>query len=137
MNAYLHLVGPINFNLSSNAVRRAGLDYWDELNLTIHESPQKFIKWLGNREPWLVTKHGKLRFDSPEYGDEDILVFGSETRGIPQEWHVRWPERAIYIPILGNVRSYNLANTVSVVLAQASIAADIFGMIQERGRLKK
>ena len=64
--------------------------------------------------------------DRPGYLDEDILVFGSETKGLPQSWIDRWPERTVYVPILGKIRNYNLANTVSVVLAHASLKAGIY-----------
>ena len=127
MNACLHIVRPIGFELSKNAVRRAGLDYWDELNLTVHDSPEEFLEWLGNREPWLITKHGTLRYDKGEYKNEDILIFGSETRGLPRDWLLKWSDRTVYVPVLGTIRSYNLANIVSIVLAQASLKAGLFG----------
>ncbi len=126
MNARLHIVGPLTFDLSENAVKRAGLDYWDDLKLTLHDGPDEFLGWLGNIKPWLVTKFGGKRYDSPAYGSEDVLVFGSETKGLPGEWLERWPERTVYVPIIGNVRSYNLANTVSVVLAHASWKSGIY-----------
>ena len=126
MNAHLHIIGPIGFDLSDNAVKRAGLDYWDDLNLKVHENSEEFLEWLGSRKPWLVTKHGTRRYDKPEYIDEDVLVFGSEISGLPQDWLARWPERTLSVPILGNVRSYNLANTVSILLAQANLEAGIY-----------
>lgn len=126
MNAHLHIIGPINFNLSDNAVKRAGLDYWDDLNLKVHENSEEFLGWLGSRKPWLVTKHGTLRYDKPEYKDEDVLVFGSEISGLPQDWLSRCPERTLSVPIMGNVRSYNLANTVSIILAHANLKAGIY-----------
>ncbi len=126
MNSMLHIIKPVGFDLSSNAVRRAGLDHWDDLKLTVHENPDRFLNWLGNRTPWLITKVGTLRYDTPEYNDEDVLVFGSEIRGLPQEWLKRWSDRTVHIPILGEVRSYNLANSVSIVLAEASLKAGLF-----------
>lgn len=126
MNAHLHIVGPIRFDLSKGAAKRAGLDYWEHLRLTVHDSPSLFLQWLGDREPWLITRHGRLRYDSPGYRDEDILIFGSETRGLPQEWLEQWLERTVYLPMLGQIRSYNLSNTVAVVLSQASLTAGIF-----------
>jgi tRNA (cytidine/uridine-2'-O-)-methyltransferase len=98
MNAFLHIIGPTTIDLSHKAVRRAGLDYWDELKLIVHESPEEFFAWLGDREPWLVTRYGGIRYDKPEYKDDDILVFGSETRGLPQGWIDRWSERTVYVP---------------------------------------
>ena len=129
MNARLHIIGPIAFDLSDRAVRRAGLDYWDELDLAVHETPGEFLEWLGPREPWLATKHGILRYDEPHYRDSDVLIFGSETGGLPPEWIERWRGRTLYVPIIGNVRSYNLANTVSVLLAHASLKAGIYDRV--------
>ncbi len=126
MNACLHIIGPIAFDIGENAVKRAGLDYWDRLNLTIHANPDKFLTWLGDREPWLVTKHGALRFDKPDFRDMDIIIFGSEISGLPQDWLERWTYRAIHIPMPGKVRNYNLSNTVSVILAQACLSAGLF-----------
>jgi tRNA (cytidine/uridine-2'-O-)-methyltransferase len=93
MNAFLHIIGPTTIDLSHKSVKRAGLDYWDELKLTLHEGPEEFLRWLGDRDPWLVTRYGGIRYDRPGYQDEDILVFGSETRGLPQSWIDRWPTR--------------------------------------------
>lgn len=126
MDACLHIVGPISFDLSKKAAKRAGLDYWDELILAFYENTDTFLDWLGNRKPWLITKYGSLRYDLPEYGNEDVLIFGRETTGLPEEWLRRWPEQAIYVPILGKVRSYNLANTVSIVLAHANLKTGIY-----------
>ncbi|HMK43780.1 MAG TPA: tRNA (cytidine(34)-2'-O)-methyltransferase [Dissulfurispiraceae bacterium] len=126
MAAELHLIGPVHFDLSRQAVRRAGLDYWGQLELTVHTNPEAFLEWLGDRMPWIVTRQGRLRYDVPTYRDGDILVFGSETQGLPKVWLERWRERSIYVPILGPVRNYNLANTVSIILAQACLNAGVY-----------
>ncbi|MBI4843187.1 MAG: tRNA (cytidine(34)-2'-O)-methyltransferase [Nitrospirae bacterium] len=127
MNARLHIIKPITFELSRGKAKRAGLDYWDDLKMTIHNDAGKFLLWLGKREPWLVTKKGILRYDKPCYKDEDIMIFGNETKGLPAEWLRQWAERTVSVPILGNVRSYNLANTVSILLAEASLKAGMYG----------
>jgi len=126
MNARLHVIGPIGFDLSDSAVRRAGLDHWDKLQLSVYKNPDEFQKWLGERSPWLVTKFGSSRYDKPAFNDEDILVFGSELHGLPENWIEKWPERTLYIPLLGDIRSYNLSNAVSIILAQASLKAGLF-----------
>lgn len=126
MEARLHLIGPVRFDLSDRALKRAGLDYWESLSLTVHDRPSDFLSWLGEREPWLITRRGSLRYEAPDYRDEDILLFGSETRGLPPDWLARWTDRTVYVPILGRVRSYNLANTVGILLAQASLKAGIY-----------
>ncbi|MFP4222800.1 MAG: tRNA (cytidine(34)-2'-O)-methyltransferase [Phycisphaeraceae bacterium] len=126
MGAVMHLIGPHALDLSSGAVRRAGLDHWNDLTLIEHETPEAFEKWLDGREPWLVTKFGELRYDQPAYRDGDVLVFGNELTGIPPAWHARWPDRRLRIPIRGPVRSYNLSNTVAMVLSQASLKSGLF-----------
>ncbi len=126
MCSKLHLIGPLCFNVDAKAARRAGLDYWDDVDLVQHAAPDAFFNWLGQRTPWLVSKYGRVRYDQVPYQDEDVLVFGSELHGLPSTWHQRWPDRGVYVPILGPIRSYNLANTVSIVLAQASLKANIF-----------
>lgn len=132
MKARLHIISPAGFDMSSAAVRRAGLDHWESLDLTVHDSPSRFLDWLGNRRPWLVTKRGLFRYDVPAYSDGDVLVFGSETRGLPGDWLHQWHDRTVHIPILGDVRSYNLANSVGIVLAQASLGAGMFE-VRKRG----
>jgi tRNA (cytidine/uridine-2'-O-)-methyltransferase len=141
MKARLHLIGPVAFDLSAHAVKRAGLDYWKHLDLQRHESPAGFLGWLASRGgasgrkaakghargPWLVTKRGALRYDQAPYADEDVLIFGNEDRGLPRSWHERWPERRVFIPIVGQVRSYNLSNAVAIVLAQAMLRAGMYG----------
>ncbi len=126
MNACLHIIGPINMDLSSSAVKRAGLDYWDHLDLRFHEAEDSFLSWLGDREPWLVSKYGKLRYDRADYSDGDILIFGNEITGLPEQWLSRWKDRSIFIPMMGKIRSYNLANTAGIVLAHASLKTGIY-----------
>jgi len=128
MKACLHIIGPIEFDISDSAVKRAGLDYWPEVVLQMHESPGEFLNWLGEHQPWLVTKYGSIRYDFAGYRDGDIIVFGNENKGLPEEWKERWSERTVCVPIMGNIRSYNLSNTVSIVLAQANLKAGIFDM---------
>ena len=135
MNARLHLVKPIGFDISEKAVKRAGLDHWADLDLVVHENAEEFLLWLGDRVPWLITKFGHQRYDVPEYSDEDVLIFGNEVRGLPESWLNKWSKNTVYLPVLGKVRSYNLAKTVSIVLAEANLRAGLYdgveGMAQE------
>lgn len=126
MDAHLHLIGPVVFDLGEHAVKRAGLDYWPHLTLTVHPQPADFLAWLGPREPWLISKFGPLRYDHAGYADGDVLLFGNEVRGLPGEWRQRWQARQVFIPIMGPVRSYNLANAVAIVLAEASRRAGLY-----------
>ena len=128
MHAALHIIGPTIIDLSAKAVRRAGLDYWDDLTLHMHDTPEAFFAWLAqeNKTPWLITKHGEHRFDHAPYQDGDVLLFGSEREGLPDDIHTRFPGRRISIPIPGQVRSYNIGNSVAICLAQANSAADLW-----------
>ena len=126
MRAHLHIIGPCAFDFSDKALRRAGLDYWPHLQWTLYESPERFLDWLGAREPWLVTKFGTLRFDQPRYVEDDVIMLGNEVRGLPDECHQRWPARGVHIPILGEIRAYNLANAAAMVLSQARLACGAF-----------
>ena len=127
MDATLHIVGPHALDFSSSRVRRAGLDYWEHLRMHEHATPEDFEHWLAGRTPWLVTKFGDLRYDQPAYAADDVLLFGNELRGLPDAWHEHWPGQRVSVPILGQVRSYNLSNTVAMVLAAASLRAGRFG----------
>lgn len=126
MRAMLHLVGPLAIDLSAQAVRRAGLDYWDDLALRMHETPDAFLDWLGERQPWIVTKFGSLRYDRAAFQLGDVLILGNEVHGVPEDWRRRWAHRAIHVPILGPVRSYNLANTAAIVMAQFCLATGMY-----------
>jgi tRNA (cytidine/uridine-2'-O-)-methyltransferase len=121
MGAHLHIIQPTVFELNDKTLRRAGLDYWGDLTHVVHADADAFLDWLGEREPWLITKFGQVRFDEAAYCDGDVLILGNENTGLPEEWHERWPERRVFIPIHGPIRSYNIANTAAIVLAQGMI----------------
>ena len=135
--AHLHLIHPMKFEITDHAVKRAGLDYWPSVQLTQHENDDAFLSWLDTHQQtsganaWLVTKFGDTRFDHAPYQSNDVLIFGNENTGLPQAWHDRWANATpggggqISIPMPGppngdpNIRSYNVANTVAIVLATA------------------
>lgn len=130
MNVPLHLIGPLTIDLSARAVRRAGLDYWPHLQLTVHESPDAFEGWLDGRRHWLISKHGTHRYDQADYRHDDVLIFGNELTGLPSAWLTRSPQQSLRIPIRSCVRSYNVANSAAIVMAQAFSTAgcwDAFG----------
>jgi tRNA (cytidine/uridine-2'-O-)-methyltransferase len=117
----LHLIGPHRLDYSEHAVKRAGLDYWAHLNWQLHDGPDAFIQWVGERRVWLISKFGEYRFDQPAYADEDVLVFGNEKEGLPDFWMEAPCARRVYVPIVGEIRSFNLANTVAMVGSQAML----------------
>ena len=118
-DAHLHIIGPCLFDFSDARLRRAGLDYWPHLTWTLHPDPEDFLRWLGDRQPWLITKFGRQCYTEAGYAEEDVIILGNEVRGIPLEWHHRWPDRTLHIPILGKIRAFNLANCASMVVGHA------------------
>ena len=118
-----HLVKPLGFDISEKAVRRAGLDYWKHVDLTVHESFAKFRASLpAGARLWFFTKFAERSIYSAEFKDGDYLIFGKETTGLPKEVHEHEPkERLLRVPMPGSdiVRSLNLAGTVHIALYEA------------------
>ncbi|MFT4623096.1 MAG: tRNA (cytidine/uridine-2'-O-)-methyltransferase [Myxococcota bacterium] len=110
----LHVVHPIGFSMDEKQVRRAGLDYWQHVQLVEHSDEEAFWDWAAGRRLFLYSSHGEAPFTAASHRPGDVLVFGCETRGLPRELVA---ERGAYrIPLDGPVRSLNLANAVAVVV---------------------
>ncbi|HCX64847.1 MAG TPA: tRNA (uridine(34)/cytosine(34)/5-carboxymethylaminomethyluridine(34)-2'-O)-methyltransferase TrmL [Eubacteriaceae bacterium] len=117
-NTPLHLVKPLGFDLSERSVRRAGLDYWELLQLEIHENFEEFEeKYRGRPMYFLTTKATKCYADI-DYEEDGFLIFGKETAGLPEELHRKYRENRFRIPMIEHekARSLNLSNCVNVVL---------------------
>jgi tRNA (cytidine/uridine-2'-O-)-methyltransferase len=114
----LHLVGKLGFDLSEKAVRRAGLDYWPYVKLSRHGSWDSYLEARRPPRVWLFSKFGTRIYHSVEYQLGDALVFGSETKGLGEEFLSGFPaEQILKIPIVtSHVRSLNLSNAVSIAL---------------------
>ena len=123
----LHIVGAIGFRLDDRAVRRAGLDYWPEVQLHRHRDLAALEEFLpGARFLYLSTK-AKVPYTACEFTAGDCLVFGRETRGLPEELLRANPDRCLTIPMLNpNVRSLNLATSVAIVLYEALRQTQVF-----------
>jgi tRNA (cytidine/uridine-2'-O-)-methyltransferase len=118
--ARLHLVRPLGFSLDARSVRRAGLDYRELTELREHASLADCLASLGGPRWFAITTRGTVRYDAIEYADGDALVFGPETRGLPEEILSGCPvERRLRIPMRPASRSLNLSNAVSVVVYEA------------------
>jgi tRNA (cytidine/uridine-2'-O-)-methyltransferase len=117
----LHLVGPLGFDLSEKAVRRAGLDYWPHVKLARHGTWEGYIETRQPRKVWLFSKFGTRVYHSADFGINDALVFGSETKGLGEEFLSGYPsDQILRIPIVTDyVRSLNLSNAVSIALYEA------------------
>ncbi|MDD7513461.1 MAG: tRNA (uridine(34)/cytosine(34)/5-carboxymethylaminomethyluridine(34)-2'-O)-methyltransferase TrmL [Clostridiales bacterium] len=119
--AHLHLVKPLGFDIDEKAVRRAGLDYWPYVNLTVYESLDEFLKKNSNRRMFLATTKGSQRYTDVEYRDDDMILFGRETAGLPRNFIEQNSSMAIRIPMSKEtrLRSLNLANSANIVLFEA------------------
>jgi tRNA (cytidine/uridine-2'-O-)-methyltransferase len=116
----LHLIEPLGFKIDDKHLKRAGLDYWEFVDLRVHPSWQHFVKVAAPKQLWFFSKRANKSYTHVRYEDADFLVFGPETRGLPQQILDANPERALRIPLLGTgVRSLNLSNAVSIALYEA------------------
>lgn len=110
----LHVVHPIAFQMDEKAVRRAGLDYWRHVSLMEHENEEAFWQWVGERNVHLFSARGALPLHKARFERGDVLLFGRETVGLPDELIDR--RGAIHIPMAdGPIRSLNLSNAISIV----------------------
>jgi tRNA (cytidine/uridine-2'-O-)-methyltransferase len=118
--AALHLIKPIGFDIDEKAVRRAGLDYWDKLDLHVWESIDEFFEQneIGKNAYFATTKTDRPYFEA-EFKEGDFIFFGSETAGIPEDVLERYKSQNITIPMTKEGRSLNLAISTGIVLYDA------------------
>ena len=124
----LHLIRPLGFSLDEKHLRRAGLDYWPDLDVQVYDSFTDFIeKNPGARLVMASTKGRRVYSDYP-FRDGDYIVFGRESAGIPEEILIQYPEDTVRIPMIGDTRSLNLSNSVAIVLYEALRQMDFEGL---------
>ncbi len=117
--ASLHLIEPLGFMLTDRYIKRSGLDYWPRLDVHRYMNYEAFLKENPDRNIWYVTTKAEQVYTDVKIGEEDFLMFGKESAGIPEEILVEHPERCIRIPMMPGERSLNLSNSVSIVLYEA------------------
>jgi tRNA (cytidine/uridine-2'-O-)-methyltransferase len=116
----LHLIEPLGFKIDDKHLKRAGLDYWEFVNLHVHKSWNDFIETATPNQLGYFSKRATKSYTATRYDHDDFLIFGPETRGLPQEILEANADRALRIPMMGSgVRSLNLSNAVSIVLYEA------------------
>jgi len=119
-NTPLHLVAPLGFKIDDKHLKRAGLDYWKFVDVRLHDSWQDFLRKDSEKQLLYFSKRATQSYTKARYREENFLVFGPETRGLPQELLDTNADRAYRIPMMGEgVRSLNLSNAVSIVLYEA------------------
>lgn len=120
LGAKLHLVHPLGFKISEKAVKRAGLDYWDKLEIEEHMSFTEFLDKYRPEENnmFFVTTKGKHVYSEPNYKEmnEVFVLFGKETKGLPEDTLLKYIDKTIRIPMRPTLRSLNLSNSVAIVV---------------------
>ena len=119
IGAKLHLVYPLGFSINEKQVKRAGLDYWDKLDVEEHLNFKEFLEKYKPEENnmYFVTTKGKHVYDEPDYKnmDEIFILFGKETKGLPEDTLKKYLDKTIRIPMREGLRSLNLSNSVAIV----------------------
>lgn len=115
IGATLHLVHPLGFDISEKAVKRAGLDYWDKLDIIEYEDLEDFKKKVKSNNIFLLSTKSKKVYTDISYSDGCYLVFGPETRGLPEDYILENFNHAVRIPMREGIRSLNLSNSVAIV----------------------
>ena len=119
IGAKLHLVHPLGFSISEREVKRAGLDYWDKLEIEEHDSLEKFLEKYTPEENnmYYSTTKGKHVYSDVDYSkmDEVFILFGKETKGLPEDLLLKYIDNTIRIPMRETLRSLNLSNSVAIV----------------------
>lgn len=124
----LHLIEPLGFRLDEKSIKRAGMDYWDSLDVTRYINYQEFQEKHPGAKVWFATTKAKKVYTEAVFGMDDYIMFGKESGGIPEEILVDHEQDCIRIPMLDSIRSLNLSNSVAVVLYEALRQNDFQGM---------
>jgi tRNA (cytidine/uridine-2'-O-)-methyltransferase len=115
----LHLIEPLGFRLDEKQIKRAGLDYWKDLDLTVYDSYKDFIDKNPNARIYMATTKAQVCYTDVNYEPDCFLMFGKESAGIPEELLLANKENTIRIPMIGDIRSLNLGNSAAIVLYEA------------------
>ena len=117
--ARLHLIEPLGFKLNEKMLKRAGLDYWDKLDVTVYDDYADFLEKNPGAKIYMATTKAQKTYCDVSYEDDCYIMFGKESAGIPEEILVDNEETCIRIPMIGETRSLNLSNSVAIVLYEA------------------
>ncbi len=134
--ARLHLIEPLGFSLNEKHLKRAGLDYWDKLDVTVYDDYADFLARNPDAKIYMATTKAHKTYAEVTYEPDCYIMFGKESAGIPEEILVDNEERCIRIPMMGDIRSLNLSNSVAIVMYEALRQHD-FETMNLSGRLHR
>lgn len=132
----LHLIEPLGFHLDEKSIKRAGMDYWPKLNVNRYINYGEFIEINRPKRVFMATTKAHQLYTEVKFEPDDYIMFGKESAGIPEEMLVNNEEYCIRIPMLDDIRSLNLSNSVAIVLYEALRQQNFDGM-QEYGQLHR
>ncbi len=132
----LHLIKPLGFSLDEKHLRRAGMDYWRDLDLHVYENFQDFLDKNPGAKIYMATTKAHQNYSDVSYEPDCFLMFGKESAGIPEEILVDYEDTCVRIPMKENIRSLNLSNSVAVLLYEALRQND-FAQMQTEGELHR
>ena len=127
--AALHIIKPTGFEISDRTLRRAGLDYWDKLDVTYYDSFEDFMSIHGDEPMYFFSSHAKISYTDVDYPKGVFLVFGKESVGLPRELVEDNKHRALRIPMLPTLRCLNLSNSVAVSVYEVLRQRDFENMV--------
>lgn len=131
----LHLVKPLGFSLDDRHLKRAGLDYWEFLDVHVHENFASVARMLAGHHFYYNTTKAVRAYSDVQFTPGDVLVFGKETKGLPEELLLAHPEDCIRIPMIEEARSLNLSNAVAIVAMEALRQQGFPHLLRKSGRL--
>lgn len=132
----LHLIEPLGFRLNEKSIKRAGMDYWDDLEVIRYTNYEEFLEKNPSAKIYYATTKAKHTYTEVNYEPDCYIMFGKESGGIPEEILVEHPEECIRIPMLDSIRSLNLSNSVAICLYEA-LRQNNFDHMQMEGELHR
>ena len=129
--ARLHLIEPLGFDISDKALKRAGLDYWDKLDVTVYKNLDEYFAKNGDGDLWLATTKAPCSYVEADLSGDVKLMFGKETAGLPLWLREKYSERCIRIPMRDALRSLNLSNSVAILCYEALRQQGFPGLLGE------
>ena len=130
----LHLIKPLGFSVEDKYLKRAGLDYWNLLDIRYYDNFDDFISKNPNAKIFMATTKSKKVYTEVKYGNDDYIMFGKESAGIPEEILLKYKETSVRIPMFEEARSLNLSNSVAIMLYEA-LRQNNFPELLKQGQL--
>ena len=134
--ARLHLIEPLGFSINDKMVKRAGLDYWDKLDVTVYDDFNDFCERNPGAKIYMATTKAHKTYTEVSYETDCYIMFGKESAGIPEEILVDHEDTCVRIPMIGDIRSLNLSNSVAIVLYEA-LRQNNFDHMNQEGHLHR